>query len=325
MQQIAENLEVNLKEKQGDWKSKLSGAFNSEQIFISLAILSVFYIGYTIFNGLSDVMANYEGDGFESCYCEHTHRYFYRAWFSIGCIAWSLLLTYTYIIVRFPASETNNSHANRARSNNDGNSIHIMIKVLRFEYYKLYVTGYDKGGNEKPIDANDQPERGNDDNSDGKEKELPCICCIVYVKEAKNSVGEYCGCRHTCNTQGLGNRVSILKNMNYTLLLVIKFLAQFVTLPLLLLQIFDTHSLLCFSPQLFCTTSSESKAHLAQAAISILFYFSLALSQLASTMLSWNPWPQKVDKDVQAPASPQTANDDNDVGSTESDQLLPTS
>ena len=57
MGHIAGNLEAKLKGKQRDWKSKLSGAFNPEQIFFSLAILSIFYIVYTIFNGLSDVLA----------------------------------------------------------------------------------------------------------------------------------------------------------------------------------------------------------------------------------------------------------------------------
>ena len=73
MDHIAGNLEAKLKGKQRDWKSKLSGAFNPEEIVFSLAILSVFYIVYTIFNGLSGVGTNHEGDSFESCYCEHSH------------------------------------------------------------------------------------------------------------------------------------------------------------------------------------------------------------------------------------------------------------
>ena len=91
------------------------------------------------------------------------------------------------------------------------------------------------------------------DSSDDKKKVLTytCLCCIVYVEEAEDSVSEYREC--TCDTQGLGICVSILKNTSYMLLLVIKFLAQLVTL----------HSLLCFSPNLFCATSSQDKAHLA--------------------------------------------------------------
>ena len=73
------------------------------------------------------------------------------------------------------------------------------------------------------------------DSSDDKKRVLTytCLCCIVYVEEAEDSVSEYRGC--TCDTQGLGICVSILKNTSYMLLLVIKFLAQLVTLPLLLL------------------------------------------------------------------------------------------
>ena len=106
-----------LKEKQGDWKSKLSGAFNPVQIFFSLVILGGFYIGYTIFNGLSDVRANYEGDIFKSCYCEHSHQDFYQAWFIIGCILWGLILIYTYIGIRLPAFE---------------NFPNLIIKLFRF-------------------------------------------------------------------------------------------------------------------------------------------------------------------------------------------------
>ena len=313
MDQIAGSLEAKLKEKRGDWKSKLSGAFNSEQIFFSLAILSVFYIVYTIFNGLSGVGTNHKGDSFESCYCGHSHQDFYRAWFSIGCIAWCLLLIYTYIGVRFPSFEKlPNLFKDHVRLPTDesGGKSNRNIKVVWFQYYKLFVTGYDKGDNEKIVVNENIHQETPADIS------YPCLCCVVSVEKA-NVIRENCDC--TYDTQGLGICVSVLKNMSYMLLLVIKFLAQFVTLPLLLLQIFDTHSLLCFSPKLFCATSSESKAHLAQAAISILFYFSLALSQLASTMLSWNPWPQKVGSD--STGSSPTANNGIDNDETPSNDI----
>ena len=353
MLQIAGNLQANLenlKGKHGEWKSKLSGAFTSEQLFFSLAILSVFYIGYVTFNGYSDVSTKHEGNILDSCYCKHSHQHFYRAWFISGCIVWAALLTYSYIGVRFPSLEnlpnvviyiskylfkkckhllrccrkkcckhtddnytiaTDESQPDPGGSKSGGKGSRY-TEVLWFQYYNLHVTGYAKGDDEKIVlDANisnDDHESvepvtvSHDiDNSDDKIM-VPCFCCIAYIGETKDSqaVRENCSCK--CD-ESIGICVSVLKSMNNILLLLIKFLAQLVTLPLLLLQIFNTYSLLCFSPNLFCETSTDNKIHLAQAAISILFYFSLALSQLASTMLNWNPWPQKVDKDTEAAAS----------------------
>ena len=55
-----------------------------------------------------------------------------------------------------------------------------------------------------------------------------------------------------------------------------------------MLQVFDTYALLCFIPDLYCKTASEYKIHLAQVAITISFYFCIALAQLTSALLEWD-------------------------------------
>ena len=110
-----------------------------------------------------------------------------------------------------------------------------------------------------------------------------CVCCKKYI--TCPTINIQC-CNHYFP------RAHILKGIIRGFLFLVKYVSQLVTVPLLLLQIFDTYSLLCFSPDLYCSRTSEYKLHLAQATITLLFYCSLALSQLVSTMLAWNPWPQ---------------------------------
>ena len=79
-----------------------------------------------------------------------------------------------------------------------------------------------------------------------------------------------------------------------TFFLVAKYCAQAATVPLILLQMFDTYAFLCFaSNEAFCTPTSEYRIHAFQTMITIGFYCSLALSLLASTILEWKPWPKK--------------------------------
>ena len=98
------------------------------------------------------------------------------------------------LIKRFRCCEAEDeSHAD---SRNGGKS-NRNIDVLWFQYYKLYVTEYEKGDSEKiVIDeniSNDHHETVtvNKDNSDDKTV-VPCFCCVAYAEEAKDSVTENC-------------------------------------------------------------------------------------------------------------------------------------
>ena len=73
-----------------------------------------------------------------------------------------------------------------------------------------------------------------------------------------------------------------------------KYLAQLVTVPLILIQMFDTYAVLCFFPnEAYCTPTSEYRIHAIQSILTVSFYCSLALSLLASSVLEWKPWPKK--------------------------------
>ena len=75
------------------------------------------------------------------------------------------------------------------------------------------------------------------------------------------------------------------------------------TVPLLLLQIFDTYSFLCFSPDSYCSHTTEYKQHVVQAAITLFFYCSLVMSHLTSTLLIWNPWPKRNEQSNHTPGN----------------------
>lgn len=323
-------LRKDFEEKKGDWKSKLSGAFNSEQIFFSLFVLGLFYTGYTIGNAYFDTKAKHEDDITEHCNCKSSHYSFYRSWFAICCFLWLILHSYTYIAIRFPPCgnflkflkvfspkdlwkyskqalkccnekcknrESENivsEHpvkSNHQPKNKNADKIQRAIKVLWFQYYKLFVVGYPKGNKEIDLDSKSTDE--NASNKRKKKEKVTCLCCYAYIDEEKGEDAEQeedctCGC-----DEKLDIPVDILRFINHSFLLAVKFSAQLSTIPLLFLQIFDTYSLLCFSPQLFCSDATKYKLHLAQAAITLLFYCCLALSQLTSMMLTWNPWPRK--------------------------------
>lgn len=344
---LGKDFKKDLEEKQGDWKSKLSGAFSSEQIFFSLFVLGVFYAGYTsaTVDGKYDVDTKNQGDIIESCYCRSSHSDFYRAWFGICCLIWLVLHCYTYTAVRFRSCENylkfieaiclrfpkgllkcskgllkscHNCCCKRKHSNNttensgpesqpDGSNLNPYIidhyiKVLWFQYYKLYVIGYTKGKDEKivldqPIGKSD--DKGKDTSDKDDKEKVTCLCWSAYIEKKVEDSDETqvddcsCGCDKELNLF-----FNILKNLSHITLVSVKYLAQLLTMPLLFLQIFDTYALLCFSPRLLCSNASEYQLHLAQAAITLLFYCCLALSQLASTMLTWNPWPKKDDENT---------------------------
>ena len=312
----ANKFKKDLNEKKADWKSKLSAAFNSEQIFFSLFVLSLFYAVYTIGNGYIHIKdAKNEDDVIDRCYCRSSHQAFYCTWFAICCLIWLLLHSYTYVAIRFPAcgnclkflnlfkpknawkcfKKSFNYCINRKKDKDsrdssecDNRTIQHFIEILWFQYYKLFVVGYPKH-DEKIIFKSDSNRKSANKEHESKKKENTkdtCCYCITYDVEVNEDCT--CGC-----DQNFGIFVNSFRCFNHSFLLAVKFLAQLCTIPLLFLQVFDTYSLLCFYPQWFCSDTTEYDLHLAQAVITLLFYCCLAMSQLASTMLTWNPWPKK--------------------------------
>ena len=137
-------------------------------------------------------------------------------------------------------------------------------------------------------------------NLEAAEDELCSICCFKCNKmphktECNNQEDDCVCCKKSITCPNINMiccghyfpGAHILKGVVRGFLFLIKYVSQLVTVPLLLLQMFDTYSLLCFSPDLYCSNTSEYKLHLAQTAITLLFYCSLILSQLTRTMLDW--------------------------------------
>ena len=164
-------------------------------------------------------------------------------------------------------------------------------KILWYRYYQLYVVGYSK--DIKP----DKPSKAS---SSLQSKGYNCFDAID-------------GCKGRCI-----NCYHYFRNLNYAFLVLLKYIAQGTTVPLLMLQVFDTYALLCFSPDgTYCETVSEYKVHLAQAAITISFYLCIALAQLTSAMLDWYDQSsgQKINNPYWAiPYNPSTARDDQSSG-----------
>jgi len=331
-----------LNEETSDWKSKLSGTLNEEEIFFSLLVLGIFHAIYTIgkaYFDANDTSDNDEDRFIQSCYCGFSQRFFYRFLFSLCCLTWFLIHSYTFlaqvltkkfpkfgkiiktlfacciVFSKFIVCSCFNCMCNKTKSvysisnhnylkghNHLASRVQSNLRLLWFQYCKLYVVGYTKY-EDKLSKINVTEEEQTDYNNEQEEASC-CSCCsccsLKCSKPSQSQEGDCVCCRKhiTCPDINIKccneyfPKTHMLKGIIRGLLFLVKYISQLVTVPLLFLQIFDTYSLLCFSPDPYCSNTTEYKLHLAQAAITMLFYCSLALSQLASTMLIWNPWPK---------------------------------
>lgn len=83
----------------------------------------------------------------------------------------------------------------------------------------------------------------------------------------------------------------------YPFLLIARLLAQVSLIPLLILQVLDTHAWICLMNDLYCDNlRTEYELGLDRTAISFGFYCSILVAILASTMLHWFPCSKKAEK-----------------------------
>lgn len=140
-------------------------------------------------------------------------------------------------------------------------------EVLWYRYYKLYIMGYtEEKSHASAPDSADRKSSGppTDDEFYG--------CCSSLES-----------CFHILSSVHVVNCVR-------SFILLVKYFAQLATVPLLMLQMFDTYALLCFAPNhSYCGDRSEYDIHLLQAAITMFFYIAIAVAQLTSTALEWDP------------------------------------
>ena len=225
-----------------------------------------------------------------------------------------------------PDSKKQSPTANNTVGFDQGNKIKSLrknISLLWFQYCKLYVIGYTRY-HDKRQSIEIIMENNNEVTDDSREMENAYGCCFLECKKR----GEDATCTHPCcclrcsrqccsqcRNESTCPDVNImccnkyfpdrflLKDITRAFLFLVKYLSQLATVPLLLLQIFDTYSFLCFSPDSYCSHTTEYKQHVVQAAITLFFYCSLVISHLTSTLLIWNPWPKRNEQPRRTPGN----------------------
>ena len=250
------NFEEQLKKEKEDWKKKLTGGIDNTQLFISLIILGLFYATYAAINfSLGNTRDQYSITS--SCYCRKIAHGLYNASFWTLLIIWFFVHTYIFL-----QRELKSSQYECFR--NVGGLCEAIRKWICVSCLPEHE--YEDPKQQQPAPEQQQPAP----EQQQPEKTYDCCnhcCCTIITK---------------------GFRLAIRK-IARIILISFKYIAQGATVPILMLQVFDTYALLCFIPNLYCETASdEYKIHLAQVAITISFYFCIAAAQLTSVLLEWD-------------------------------------
>ena len=102
---------------------------------------------------------------------------------------------------------------------------------------------------------------------------------------------------HMAATKTCDMTCSLVAFFLYPLLLSCRLAAQVTLIPLLILQVLDTHAWICVMHNLYCDDlRSEYQLGLDKTAVSFGFYCSVLVSILATTMLQWFPCSKKARK-----------------------------
>ena len=314
-----------------DWKSALSGTLNDTQLTFALIVLFVYFVVYIFAHAdgvfidnnrkdvdvIKDVLS---GD----CNCKTSHKNFYIAWFTICSTVWVLgpfvlwifqwcnccssALNCTNMFAKFHSSITAIAKwiksFNSVKIKEIANTILTVLKLFKIdkttgplkkiedlkwlEYYNLQISGthikqikfkkFQKRILEVigPVNELNKPDQTIKKNPDEKSKTIDgevdiegmegnyccgCCCCIFYL---------------VC-----------------MLLEGIRIIAQRATVPLLMIQAFDTYAFLCFTGNRFCTVTAQYDIPLGQAAFTFAFSISIMASTLTIAMLKWFKYERK--------------------------------
>lgn len=296
---VVEKFEGKIKTEVKDWKSKLSAGLDNRQVIVSLVILGIFYTAYAITNySLGNTRDLYSITS--GCHCRRLHRCLYRWFFGVFSGLWILVHTYISIskhkTLRYyfcccyrcyeKGYHSNNPSGQAGKrkgkqdepdcSGRDKMYIANYEAILWYRYYKLYVSGYSK--DVVPKTKTTDHHQNNKGTVNDSDNQYPCCC----------SESQCCTSLGTIKCRDFRNLLLKVKKLVRFVLLILKYIAQGATVPILMLQVFDTYALLCFSPNgEYCRKASEYEIHLTQAAITISFYFCIAAAQLANTLLEW--------------------------------------
>ena len=312
-----------------DWKDALSGALNDTQLSFALVVLFIFFAVYTFFNGVFidsnrkdvDVVKDIQND---NCNCKSSHKNFYIAWFTICSTLWVLgpFVLWIFQCCNCCSSTLNCTNAivkphnwitiiadklkscNPKKIKEAGNTILKVLKLFKvdklkgplkniedlkwLEYYNMHITGsYIKKIKFKKIKksimeaigpiTNDKPQQPSNDK---EEERKDLIDGKVDVSE--EILGNCCcsGC-------------SFVFCLVCFILEVCRIIAQRATVPLLMIQAFDTYAFLCFTGNEYCTETTQYDIPLGQAAFTFAFSVSIMASTLTVAMLKWFNYKRK--------------------------------
>lgn len=292
-----------------EWKRYLSGALSDEQLYLAMFVLFVFYFVYTLYNAFLDSNEKDEGDVFRNCTCRESHRNFYLSW-SIMCFALWLVLHSCYTLAKaFPAVTRSlkgkiliqlynllGDHVRifkNTEENDSGSKVDSgegQLKKLTDQHigqcegflwlqsYKLYAVGTKKRNEQLNL----------------KEMEKLIATSLspeICKKESKSVEDSQEGTDNgEQRTSQKFHNFHIVKrtvlSLFHSFLVFARFVAQLSVVPLLIVQMFDTYTLLCLAERDYCNRISQYRLHLDQTALSFSFYCSLMISLLLTIWLN---------------------------------------
>ena len=291
-----------------EWRKYLSGALNDEQLYLAMIVLFIFYFVYTLYNAFLDNTQKDEGDVIRNCTCKDGHRNFYLFW-SITCFTlwfvcyscYTLATTFPRITKSLKQKFINQMYncvgkyvqicknADENDSNNsDSDERKLKLKTdqhieqckmfLWSRSYEMYAVGIKK--------RNEQLDLKEIEKLIARSLSLEiCRKECLNVRENADKGG-----------QNLSQNFHVVKSLSLALfhsfVAVVRFIAQLSVVPLLIIQMFDTYTLLCLAERDYCNRISRYRLHLDQTALSFSFYCSLMISLLTTTWLNLVPFPK---------------------------------
>ena len=296
------------------WKKYLSGALSDAQIYLAMVVLFIFYFFYTLYNAWLDSNAEDqdEGEVLRNCTCEDSHRAFYLAW-SIGCFTlWFILHSLYTLSEAFPkvtkslklkiAMQVHNcveyfqikkdesdsgeedSPERKLKMTTD-RQISQCEKLLWSQSYEMYAIGIKK--KDAPLNLKDVEKLITRSLSP---EILKKECSNAEESQDNTDNGDQRDFQQKYHKFHIVKRVSLA--LFHALLKIVRYIAQLSVVPLLIVQMFDTYTLLCLAEQDYCDTESQYRLHLDQTALSFSFYCALMLSLLVTVWINLVPWPQ---------------------------------
>ena len=284
-----------------EWKKYLSGALSETQLKIAMIILCFFYSLYTLHNAyFLDTNERDEGDIIRNCTCKDHHWNFYVSLLVVCFTLWLICHSYYTLAEAFPAV------ANEVEKS-------LKAKYVQFCKKNDDETDYTPGISECERNL----KKKTDQHIDLCKDLLWSQCFEMYaignkknnkefnLKEIKKLIARSLS-PELCRKGNVSTEVSqdntdssaydLSKNPHnvkrtilflfHSFLVVVRFIAQLSVVPLLIVQMIDTYTLLCLAERDYCDRVSRYKLHLDQTALSFAFYCSLMISLLVTIWLN---------------------------------------